>query len=320
MAPGVAASKTKKEFFTHLNLIEGNEEDERLFRKMLVRTPFPSLTSRLDVSSNPFQDEAAAGRQRISQSAENLNLQYRHDPDVQPPYTYNQITETARHREILTIYRNAAVETRTFYNRGQFFEGPNEENWIIRWCLYHSFRYTDNRNRTRSRGRKQLTTMSNSSEEREEEEQIRSMGALQPGRPGTTTGAAFTYQLWPLSNSSLGLVDGNWGKQRLTNDGDLERRPYPQAMANNLRPRYGLPAGGFDSTRRAPPPIYEVAEKMCAPEAIQREVLRESSELHPLRWPVPGQFSSRRVFLTAPIPPGLKSRPRTTYWDPARSA
>lgn len=37
MAPGVAASKTKKEFFTHLGLQEGSEEDERLFRKMLVR-------------------------------------------------------------------------------------------------------------------------------------------------------------------------------------------------------------------------------------------------------------------------------------------
>ena len=46
MAPGVAASKTKKEFFVHLNLVEGDEVDEMLFRKMLVST---FLTFQLEV-------------------------------------------------------------------------------------------------------------------------------------------------------------------------------------------------------------------------------------------------------------------------------
>jgi len=137
--------------------------------KCLYASPCPHVFPL--VLTNFLQDEAAAGRQRISQSAENLNLQYRHDPDVSPPYTYNQITETARHREILTIYRNASPETGSFYERGQFFEGANEENWIIRWCLYHSFRYTDNRNRTRSRGRKLMSQRSNSSDGMDDEEQ-----------------------------------------------------------------------------------------------------------------------------------------------------
>lgn len=119
-----------------------------------------------------LQEEAAAGRQRLSQDQSNLYPQYKEDGNVQPPYTYNQITESARHTEILNIYRLAAPETRQFYERGRYIDGPNEENWVIRWCLYHSFRYTDNRNRVRSKANRAAAS-----------------GATQPSGSGTSSSA-----------------------------------------------------------------------------------------------------------------------------------
>lgn len=69
------------------------------------------------------------------------------DPTIHPPYTWDNLQETARHRTILEIYRHARPETRTVYDLGHYTQGPNEENWIIKWMLWHVFRYRDNRNR-----------------------------------------------------------------------------------------------------------------------------------------------------------------------------
>lgn len=38
--------------------------------------------------------------------------------------------------------------TRLYYEQGQHWSGANEENWVIRWFLWHVFRYRDNRNRS----------------------------------------------------------------------------------------------------------------------------------------------------------------------------
>lgn len=54
------------------------------------------------------------------------------------------------HRETLNIYRMARPETRAYYERGHYVEGDTEENWIIKWLLWHVFRYRDNRNRGRA--------------------------------------------------------------------------------------------------------------------------------------------------------------------------
>lgn len=54
------------------------------------------------------------------------------------------------HRETLYIYRTARPETRAYYDCGHYIEGEVEENWIIKWMLWHVFRYRDNRNRGRS--------------------------------------------------------------------------------------------------------------------------------------------------------------------------
>lgn len=97
-----------------------------------------------------LQEEATAGRQRISHPS-CLGEALQNNAEVRPPYTYNQIQESVRHREIINIFRTASDTTRPFYAMGSYFNGGNEENWVVRWCLYHSFRYTDNRNRRTNR-------------------------------------------------------------------------------------------------------------------------------------------------------------------------
>ena len=53
-----------------------------------------------------------------------------------PPYSSTHMTETAIHREVLTIYRFARAETRAYYNLGHYMKGGTEENWVIRWTLW----------------------------------------------------------------------------------------------------------------------------------------------------------------------------------------
>jgi hypothetical protein len=68
---------------------------------------------------------------------------------VEPPYSSSQISETAIHREILRIYQTSRRETRPVYDLGRDTAGIEEENWVIRWMLWHVFRYRDNRNKNR---------------------------------------------------------------------------------------------------------------------------------------------------------------------------
>jgi hypothetical protein len=49
-------------------------------------------------------------------------------------------------REVQTIYYLASLHTRPWYDRAVCQEGVNWDNWIIRWCLWHAFRYRDSRN------------------------------------------------------------------------------------------------------------------------------------------------------------------------------
>lgn len=100
-----------------------------------------------------MQEEAAQGRQRTCQDRNNLTPQTRADPQVTAPYSSAMITETARHREVISIYHYASLESRAIYDRGVMQDGSNWDNWIIRWCLWHVFRYRDDRNRNRSGNR-----------------------------------------------------------------------------------------------------------------------------------------------------------------------
>lgn len=71
------------------------------------------------------------------------------DSNVKRPYSHSQVNETAMHAEILRIYQRARPETRQVYDLGRDTDRVVEENWVIRWMLWHVFRYRDNRNRNR---------------------------------------------------------------------------------------------------------------------------------------------------------------------------
>ena len=88
--------------------------------------------------------------------------------NAQPPYSNSQVSETAVHREILNIYQRARPETKFFYDKGRDTQGLEEENWVIRWLLWHVFRYRDNRNKNRRQGspdRRSPSSSENSSSE-----------------------------------------------------------------------------------------------------------------------------------------------------------
>ncbi|EKG21898.1 hypothetical protein MPH_00818 [Macrophomina phaseolina MS6] len=55
--------------------------------------------------------------------------------------------ETSMHREVLHIFSLASTVTKPYYLLGQFMDGGNEDNWVIRWMLWNIFRYGMNRRR-----------------------------------------------------------------------------------------------------------------------------------------------------------------------------
>ncbi|KAH8725135.1 hypothetical protein GQ44DRAFT_739916 [Phaeosphaeriaceae sp. PMI808] len=94
--------------------------------------------------------EAQSARDALSQDPQNLTDQSRVNQLVQAPYKWDELSETAKHRAILTVVENAPPHTRYYYAMGRYQTNVNEENWVARWYLWHSFRYRDNRD-TRSR-------------------------------------------------------------------------------------------------------------------------------------------------------------------------
>lgn len=96
-----------------------------------------------------LQEEAVEGHRSMTATSDSLAPQFRVDPTIEPPYSNSQISETAIHREILNIYQNARHETKPVYDLGRDTAGVEEENWVIRWMLWHVFRYRDSRNKGR---------------------------------------------------------------------------------------------------------------------------------------------------------------------------
>ena len=75
---------------------------------------------------------------------------------MQQPYRWDQLTETAKHREIMHIFATASPRARYFYDKAHYSTQVRqgewvEENWAIRWYLWHSFRYRDNRDNRAAR-------------------------------------------------------------------------------------------------------------------------------------------------------------------------
>ena len=100
-----------------------------------------------------MKEEAVEGRRRMTETRSALLPELRGGgTGVEPPYSHAHVSETAIHREILIIYQLARPETRRVYDLGRDTGRVEEENWIIRWMLWHVFRYRDNRNKFRRGG------------------------------------------------------------------------------------------------------------------------------------------------------------------------
>ncbi|KAF1812243.1 hypothetical protein P152DRAFT_487732 [Eremomyces bilateralis CBS 781.70] len=115
----IAPSRSKEDLFHALNWSESNEAHRHLYMLMM--------------------EEANHGRERAIHR-EHLLHGYQ---------ATTHVTETSKHIEIQEIFRTASPATRSVYNLGVRYDGENWENWIIRWTLWHSFRYRDDRNRNR---------------------------------------------------------------------------------------------------------------------------------------------------------------------------
>lgn len=82
--------------------------------------------------------EAAEGRRRLLESQASSTA---------------QIHETAWQNEVLRIYNDAQPQTRAVYQFGHDIADPQApDNWIIRWMLWHVFRYRDYRNKQQRSG------------------------------------------------------------------------------------------------------------------------------------------------------------------------
>jgi hypothetical protein len=85
----------------------------------------------------------------------NLTEEAQADPTLTKPYGVHMLSEAAQAREVQHIFATASPETRAVYELGQYADGLGPfgdrqgplDNWIIRWCLWHVFRYRDDRNR-----------------------------------------------------------------------------------------------------------------------------------------------------------------------------
>jgi len=115
----LAQSADKKELFARLNLTE------QVHRMLL--------------------DDAQIARDTLSRDPLNLTEHSKADSAVLQPYKWDEISETAKHRESLATVRSADQLKRHYYNLGRYRTNVNEENWVARWYLWHSFRYRDNR-------------------------------------------------------------------------------------------------------------------------------------------------------------------------------
>lgn len=82
-----------------------------------------------------LQSEAAMARRRILEEQDTSTA---------------QVHEATWSREVLRIYDEARPETKAVYQFGHDADtGAAPDNWIIRWVMWHVFRYRDYRNKGR---------------------------------------------------------------------------------------------------------------------------------------------------------------------------
>ncbi|KAF2739773.1 hypothetical protein EJ04DRAFT_294376 [Polyplosphaeria fusca] len=90
-------------------------------------------------------EEAARSRDRLSIDPQNLTPHAKSNARVAQPYKWDQLSEMAKYSAQKDLAKYASEYTKPYYEQGWWTNGDNEENWVARWYLWHSFRYRDNR-------------------------------------------------------------------------------------------------------------------------------------------------------------------------------
>lgn len=80
-------------------------------------------------------------RDYISQNSYCLIPCLRNDSSVRMPYTWDKISEAAKHGACMALITGASKVTAPYYTRGRYFTNVGEEDWVAKWYLWHSFRY-----------------------------------------------------------------------------------------------------------------------------------------------------------------------------------
>ncbi|KAF2807515.1 uncharacterized protein BDZ99DRAFT_356200, partial [Mytilinidion resinicola] len=57
---------------------------------------------------------------------------------IRPPYSMDKMMEKAIHQEVINFWKFASGETHKYYDFGSV---RDPDNWVIRWSLWHVFRY-----------------------------------------------------------------------------------------------------------------------------------------------------------------------------------
>ncbi|KAI9741280.1 MAG: hypothetical protein M1834_002997 [Cirrosporium novae-zelandiae] len=84
----------------------------------------------------------------LIQGRDHLAPTYKNDMSIQPPYTAAQISDYSFRWAIVQIYNERSQMTAPWYDLGNT-AGQYGPNSIIRWVLWHVFRYRDGRNNRR---------------------------------------------------------------------------------------------------------------------------------------------------------------------------
>jgi hypothetical protein len=133
-------SSSKADVMIRLGL-SGNDGDE-IYKEMLVSID-PTILANLYLPA--IQNEAARGRDSVSNDYNNLTDHSQRNPMIQAPYKWDELKETARHKQVLYIAEHASAKTRPYFQMGRYRTNVEEENWVAQWFLWHCFRYRDNR-------------------------------------------------------------------------------------------------------------------------------------------------------------------------------
>ncbi|KAK4624745.1 hypothetical protein CLAFUW4_05718 [Fulvia fulva] len=101
---------------------------------------------------NLIKDEASDGRSRIMLLLGIEERSQHHDSGHRrlsgaeiPAITTSGVPEQVMNNEINQIYLRAGPATKILYQLALDPDHPNDPNWIIRWMLWHVFRYRDGR-------------------------------------------------------------------------------------------------------------------------------------------------------------------------------